>query len=127
MKFEEEFNENVEYCKYVYRKLTELEIELEPRDIQRIANDYAEELENRDMYDEDEVVEDDSILLKIIQKYLKTNKKEGKEYINYDLQELLARLRLENEKQVHANGGHGYTDSYDDLSYEDLNDVTRGR
>ena len=117
----ENFNENVDYCEYIYELASEKEIELTNTDIQKIANKYVDKLYEEDEYSEDEVVKNDALASKIITKYLKSVKEAYNEELT---KEQLSIFKIPTEKELFSHSGHEHIDSYDDLSYDDIEDLS---
>ena len=123
------YNENVEYCKYVFQKNIEMNLGLDiPDDIQIVANFYVDEvLELQDGHLGDEVVENDLLLIQVVKEYVTTVKvpKLDSESLDYEpMQDDELKLYSEGEKLRTTFGGHGMDDNYDDygLDEQDFND-----
>ena len=110
---ESDYNENVEVCKYVWRKNIELDLQLDDEiDIQRVANLYAEKT-NYEFGEE--VKENDLVLVKIAKKYV-TSEKFHK--FGTNIPEYYA-IRSMAEGLTSSHGGYGYNDSYDDRGLDE--------
>ena len=120
MKFKtEDYNENVIYCEYVFRYAEEKGLELGKEDIQNIANQYAFKLEEKDLYNPDEVVENNSILADTIHKYLKKARARYTQEIDPEDIDVMMNAR---EKDFFAHAGNDILDTYDDKSYDEILD-----
>lgn len=110
------FDENVDYCQYVSEISSEKRWNFTNRDIQTIANMYVYELECNSVDFESEVVKDNKLLFKVILDYLRNIRVVEKTELSDEEKDLNDRIKLENERKMHSRGGHGYNESYDDLS-----------
>ena len=63
------FDENVEYCEYVFNKNNEYNLDLDHHDIEVVANEYTRELEEQGLDFEEEVIKNDALLLETVKKY----------------------------------------------------------
>ena len=117
------FNENVEYCMYIYRTCFNNFMQLSFRDVQDIANKYVFELDSMGIDVDEEVVENEEVLNKVLEEFFYP-KKENDEFseVEYEQQERLAYLKNKYEKLANSYGGHGFVDSYDDESLENINE-----
>ena len=127
MKFDlNDYNENVEYCKYVFDKNNELDLGLEDaRDIQIVANYYVDELiELEDGHILEELIENDLLLVQVIKEYLSKIKvkaldQESLYYSPKQADEL--QLYSYNERMRNTHGGYGMSETYDDLGLDEIN------
>ena len=72
-----EYNENVEYCKYIENKCKELNLDLDKEEIQIVANLYVDELYNDGVEIKHESIIDNELLLfDCIDQYRNLNSKE---------------------------------------------------
>ncbi len=114
---EEDYSENIEYCKYVWKKNNELNLGLESREeIQIVANMYYDELVEIDGYNDTEYKENDLLLLEVVKTYIDEIRSTEESYIDEDLYN----IKMSNEKLLNARGGYGYNESYDDLGSDEV-------
>ena len=118
----DKFNENVDYCEFIFNKCVKYLLNLSSSDIQDIANNYVFELYNRGIDTDNEVVEDEELLLNIIDElYNSKSNFDATEELDEDMEKYLYNYKLSLERKVNANGGYGYNELYDDVSIEDIN------
>lgn len=122
MKFNRDlFNENVDYCEFVFNECQKNLLDLTGEEIQNIANNYVFELYNRGIDTELEVYEDTELLQSIIDHYFKKKSNFIPE-LDEDMEEYLYNYKYALERKVNASGGYGFNESYDDVSIEEIND-----
>ena len=110
-----DYNENVEYCEYVYKKNEELGLGLrDSYEIQVVANMYVDEMYEKIL---DQYIENDEVLLKVVEEYM--NKIRNTEETIGEIPDEFIDLRLDYEKRLNAKGGYDYNDGYDDESLSD--------
>lgn len=133
-----EYNENVEYCKYIENKCKELNLDLDKEEIQIIANLYVDELYNDGVEIKHESIIDNELLLfDCIDQYRDLNSKEkfsqydyigNKENINdKEFEKMIKRQEIKEkedeelykqksylDRELNAKGGYGYNEDYDD-------------
>ena len=78
---ENDYNENVEYCKYVFDENKRLRLELDNNEIQVVANLYVDELVDNDIDPYESIVKNELMLLDTVDFY-KLEIKEEKISIN---------------------------------------------
>lgn len=117
---EDDYNDNVEYCRYVWEKNLELGLNLNSSlEIQLIANSYVDEVISRRGFDEDEVFKNDKILLSVVEK----NAKKLRKFKPIDEREI--DIKLASEKELNRFGGYGYNDSFDDHGLDEIEEDSR--
>jgi hypothetical protein len=113
----EMFDENVDYCEYVYNKNLEYDLQLDRQDIIAIAQEYAEELMEKDIDVESEVVENDALLLEVVREYMKDNAPKEEDDLYPDHEEA---PEIDKKKQdLYLSNPHAYSDDYDDHALDD--------
>ena len=121
----DKFNENVDYCEYIYNVCSKYFLQYSFADIQDIANNYVFELDSMGIDTENELVKDEELLFKVIEELFDCNSNkeldEDELEMEYEIKNVLCDLRLQREKLVNSFGGYGYEDAYDDISIEDKN------
>lgn len=117
----DDYNENVEYCRYVFEKNEELGLGLtNEREIQLIANRYVDELlEQNNGLELEELYEDIDLLIKVVNRYRKEEQdyeEENAAKIKHEkeLAEMSKEFIQENERMQMKNGFQNFTDEYDD-------------
>ena len=111
----DDYNDNIEYCRYVFDKNIELDLGLSsPAEIQYVANQYLDTVCARRGFMDDEVYENDKILTTVAEKAIKKiNRLKNK---THETQEEID-MGINMEKQFNSHGGYGFNDSYDDFYF----------
>lgn len=135
---EYDYNDNIEYCRYVYEKNEELDLGLEtPAEIQFVANRYLDAVSAKKQFDDDEVYKNDEILQDVCEKALKRiNKFKNKpSYVDEDEIDMNLDtdytddneidIKLAADKKLNQNGGHGYSEAYDDHGLDEKTGIRR--
>ena len=104
-----------EYYDYIVRKVEELDLSLDPEDVDVIVKRYEEELALESNIFE----ENDALLFKIIKELLEEAAKELPE-VDDSYYDLLLMERTSYERTRFNKGGHGFGDSYDDQGLDEL-------
>ncbi len=140
-----DYNDNVRYCEYVYKKNEEYKLDLDTSSlIQYVANRYVDKIiEKKGFIDENMVYEDDETLLEVVAQarkkiesvvnrkstiqpelpdYFETlnsyNKEKYMERI-YDEGEFFINQKLREEKLANKNGNYSYNESYNDYGLDE--------
>lgn len=119
---ESDYNQNINYCLYVYNKNYELNLGLEDIfDIQEVADMYATDLEEkRNILPSDGAYYDDKLLLEVVTEYLVTIKPSYEED-QYD-NDFIVDLKIKNDRAMNASGGYGFYEGYDDVGLDEKTD-----
>ena len=112
------FNENIEYCLYIYSFCNKNFLNVCFIDIQDIANKYVDELIDLGYLIDGNIIENDDLVYQVIEEYYDYTDENAMDDESYD-EIISSKLRFEKEKNAH--GGYCFDDNFDDVSFEDRN------
>lgn len=126
----DDYNDNIEYCRYVFEKNIELDLGLSsPIAIQNVANNYFDEIcARRGIIDDGELYEDDELLLEVKNKFDKKTRKFKQYYSQtdkYSKDEENYDMDVEIDKNLNKKGGYSYNDSLEEASLDDISSRRR--
>jgi hypothetical protein len=120
----DDYNENIEYCKYVYDKNEEYDLHLENEtDIQLVANMYVDEIiEINDGTITDDLVENDLVLFQVVDEYLTKfkNRELDSDSIDYEPKSDAEIMYQSQQERIKSRrGGYDYTDAFNDMGLDE--------
>ena len=117
----EDYNENIDYCKYVFDKNISLGLGLiDSREIQLVANNYVDELiELQDGYLGEDVIANELLLIQVVKEYI-TNLRVLEEHkITEETIESDILAHTQTEMLKNNRGGYDFNDFYDDKGLDE--------
>ena len=111
----DDYTDNIDCCEYVFNKNQELGLALETReDIQSVANMYADELQEYDIY---QFEENDEILLDVVSQYELKKAARKQTDVYYEMPELSANAKFVPVDDLinRETGASGIDEFYDEV------------